>query len=97
MVDILLFLYRVVAYVMYLGGQQVQREDEYQLQISTFILKIAWPSLIFGKFTIPLPEIADLLRLMFYILAERCRRVVSLRNFVHILSAYPRSFTQTSE
>ena len=30
-------------------------EDEYQLQVSNFIR----PSLIFGKFTIHIPEIAD--------------------------------------
>jgi len=29
-----------------------------------FHSKIAWPSLVFGKFTIPMPETADLLRLL---------------------------------
>ena len=35
----------------------------------------------FGKFTIPIPEIADLLRLLWYILAEWYLSVVSFRNF----------------
>ena len=37
------------------GGYKLMythREDEYQLQVSNYILKIAWPLLIFGKFTI---------------------------------------------
>jgi len=40
------------------------REDENQLQVSNFILKVAWTSLIFGKFTIRIPEIDDLLQLL---------------------------------
>ena len=68
------------------------REDENQLQVSNFILKVAWTSLIFGKFTIRIPEIDDLLQLKSHFFAQFKRRFL-----VHIISAYPPSLTQKSE